>query len=211
MLCVNLVSTVGLTSESIRDIFSPLQYHFVKQNFMSPVFTYQDHLETKRLSTRFLTNEDVLIWTDFFKDEEAIELFPTFGLTSNEARAKHWIDRQLTRYNEKSFGLQALIDKKTNEFIGQCGIIKQEVDGESEIEVGYHIFKKYWGQGYATEAAKLFIEYAFKNNMAESVISIIDIRNIRSQKVADKNGLIREKQTKWKDLDVFIYRMRKEN
>lgn len=82
----------------------------------------------------------------------------------------------------------------------------QEVDGKPELEVGYHIFKKYWGQGYAPEAAKAFLHYGFENKWAPSIISIIDIRNTKSQRVADKNGLKREKQTKWADWDVFIYR-----
>jgi RimJ/RimL family protein N-acetyltransferase len=83
----------------------------------------------------------------------------------------------------------------------------QEVDGVNEIEVGYHIFKKYWGLGYAPEAAKLFIDYAFQNELTDSVISIIDIRNIKSQRVAEKNGLKREKQTIWSGLEVHIYRI----
>ena len=87
----------------------------------------------------------------------------------------------------------------------------QEVDRETEIEVGYHIFKRFWGQGFAPEAAKLFIDYAFKNNLSNSIISIININNIRSQQVAEKNGLVREKQTNWLDLNVYIYRIKKED
>ena len=173
-------------------------------------YKYQDHLETPRLITRKLALDDIISWTDFFKDEEAVEYFPAFE-GSDEERANHWINRQLTRYQENKYGLQALIDKKTNQFIGQCGLLTQEVDGKTEIEVGYHIFKSFWGQGFAPEAAKLFIDYAFKNDLTDSVISIINIHNIRSQRVAEKNGLVREKQTKWLDLDVFIYRIRKEN
>lgn len=175
---------------------------------MAP-YSYDDNLKSKRLLTRFLTAEDILIWADFFSDKEAVEFLPTFGLSSNLERATYWIQRQLSRYKENNFGLQALIDKKTKEFVGQCGLIKQEVDGQIEIEVGYHIFKRFWGQGYAPEAAKLFIDYAFNNNLTDSVISIIDIQNIRSQIVAEKNGLKREKQTKWQEKDVFIYRVSK--
>jgi ribosomal-protein-alanine N-acetyltransferase len=173
--------------------------------------SYQDNLESKRLLTRFLTTEDISTWANFFNDKEAAEFLPTFGLSSNLERATYWIQRQLTRYKENNLGLQALIDKKTNEFVGQCGLIKQEVDGQIEIEVGYHIFKRLWGQGYAPEAAKLFIEYAFNTNLTDSVISIIDIQNIKSQIVADKNGLKREKQIKWSGVDVFIYRISKQN
>ncbi|MDQ3072321.1 MAG: GNAT family N-acetyltransferase [Bacteroidota bacterium] len=120
------------------------------------------------------------------------------------------ISKQLDRYADQRFGLQAIIDKKSNTFIGQCGLLAQEVDGRSEIEVGYHVFKKYWGQGYAPEAARLFITYAFKNNLADSVISIIDVENIRSQKVAEKNGLKVDKQIKWVNgEDAYIFRIKK--
>jgi ribosomal-protein-alanine N-acetyltransferase len=178
---------------------------------MSAQYKYEEGLETERIFTRFLTTEDVLAWTNFFNDKEAVELSPSFGLNTNEEKAKYWIDKTIARYKENRFGLQALIDKKSNELIGQCGLMEQVVDESTEIEVGYHIFKKYWGQGYAPEASKLFIDYAFSNNLTESVISIIDIRNIKSQRVADKNDLKRVKQTKWSGIDVFIYRIRKEN
>lgn len=88
---------------------------------------------------------------------------------------------------------RCLFTKKTNEFIGQCGITKQEVDGKIKIEVGYHVFKKYLRQGYAPEAVKLFIDYAFENAIASSLISIIDIRNINSQIVADKKRALKRK------------------
>ena len=176
---------------------------------MSKHYTYNDHLESERLITRFLTTEDMFVWSEFFKDKEAVEYLPTYGMDTIEERAKYWVDKQLNRYKDKKFGLQALIDKKSNDYIGQCGLIQQEVDGQNEIEVGYHVFKKYWGKGYAPEAARVFIDYAFKNNLTDSVISIIHIGNIKSQKVALKNGLKREKQTRWMDMDVFIYRILK--
>lgn len=154
---------------------------------------------------------DVTTWAMFFDDEEAAAFLPTFGLSSSHERAKYWIQRQLDRYKENSLGLQALINIKTKQFIGQCGLVKQEVDEQIEIEVGYHIFKQFWGQGYAPEAARLFIEYAFAHNLADSIISIIDIRNIKSQIVADKNGLKREKRIKWNNSDVYIYRIRSIN
>lgn len=78
---------------------------------MSARYIYNDNLESKRLFTRFLTTDDIIIWTDFFKNKEAIEFLPSFGMDTIEERAKYWIDKQLTRYKENKFGLQALIDK----------------------------------------------------------------------------------------------------
>lgn len=172
-------------------------------------YFYSDNLESERLITKFLTPEYSTQWAEFFKDREALEYLPDPGFPSAIERSKDWINKQLTRYSNRYFGLQALHNKKTGEFIGQCGLLFQIIDNEWEVEVGYHILKKYWGQGYAPEAAKLFIEFAFKNNLSNNIISIINIANSRSQRVAHKNGLKREKQTKWSDLAVFIYRLNK--
>lgn len=172
-------------------------------------YKYEDGLITERLYTRFLTPDDIEPWTKFFEDKESIQYFPWIGNDTAAGRSKQWIERQFLRYKENRYGLQALILKDTNEFIGQCGLLKQDVNGIFELEVGYHIFKKYWGNGYAPEAAKAFFDYGFNNKQAESIISIIHIENTKSQRVAKKNGLIREKQIKWVDMDVFIYRMNK--
>jgi ribosomal-protein-alanine N-acetyltransferase len=172
-------------------------------------YIYQDNLESERLLTRKLAMDDIKMWAEFFKDQEAIEFLPNTGFSSTDVHAKHWVEKQLNRYADNQFGLQVLIDKKTKQIIGQCGLLKQSVDEQAEIEVGYHIFKKHWGQGYAPEAAKLFIDYAFHNDLTNSVTSIINIKNVKSQRVADKNGLTKEKQTVWSGLDVFIYRIKK--
>jgi len=174
---------------------------------MAIAYLYCDQLQTTRLVTRFLTPGDISPWALFFKDKEATEFLSTFGYASCEDMSKYWIEKQLLRYNEKRFGLQALIHKETGEFIGQCGLVTQEINKKWEMEIGYHIFKQYWGQGYATEAANCFIDFAFANNLAPSVISIIDINNIRSQRVAVKNGLLQVRQTRWAHHDVYIYRI----
>jgi [ribosomal protein S5]-alanine N-acetyltransferase len=171
------------------------------------IYKYEDGLITERLYTRFLVPDDIQPWTSFFEDKDAIQYFPWIANDTSEERSRQWIERQLARYKENRYGLQALINKETKEFVGQCGLITQEVDGKKELEVGYHVFKKYWGQGYAPEAAKAFFEYGFKHQQAPSIISLIDIRNIKSQRVADKNGLKREKQIRWLEMDVFVYRM----
>jgi RimJ/RimL family protein N-acetyltransferase len=177
-------------------------------------YIYEDNLQSERLITRKLKETDIAIWEKFFEDSEAVEFLylPSLELNSNIEYSTHMIKKQLERYKEERFGHQALIDKKTSKFIGICGLLTQEVDGEKEIEVGYHILKKHWRQGYAAEAAKLFIDYAFKNELTTSIVSVIDIENVKSQKVAEKNGLTIHKKTKWLDNeDVYIYRIIKDN
>ncbi|HWY10375.1 MAG TPA: GNAT family N-acetyltransferase [Bacteroidia bacterium] len=169
-------------------------------------YKYEDNLQTQRLTTRFLTLDDFKTWAKFMGDQESVEFFPKANFKTPEDRAIFWIEKQMTRYKENKYGLQVLLDKNTGEFIGQCGLLLQEVDSKLELEVGYHIFRNNWKKGYAIEAASIFKEYGFKNNQAESIISIIHSQNIRSQNVAIKNGMKKDKETKWMDLNVFIFR-----
>jgi len=62
-------------------------------------------------------------------------------------------------------------------------------------------------KGYATEAAKKCKEFAFENNLAESLISIIHVDNIPSQKVALNNGMFLDKTTIYRDNQVHIFRI----
>ena len=58
-----------------------------------------------------------------------------------------------------------------------------------EVNISYGIERQYWGKGYATEAAIKCKEFAFENNFADSIISIIHPDNTPSEKVALNNGM----------------------
>lgn len=169
-------------------------------------YNYSDGLKSQRLSTRFLTANDVFNWVQFFDDEESMQFFSNPESLNAGQRANFWVERQLNRYREQKFGLQALILNETNEFVGQCGLLLQEVDGVMEIEVGYHILKEFRNRGYASEAAMLFAGYALDNRMAASVVSVIHQKNFKSQRVAEKNGMSNEKAIFWNGKEVFVYR-----
>jgi len=168
---------------------------------------YNDNLISNRLRTRFIQPEDAIHWCAFVSDQSATEFFPDFYAPDNPLpSAERFLAKQFVRYMEETFGLQALIEKQTGEFIGLCGLLLQLVDGKQELEVGYQILPSHWGQGYATEAARLFMDYAADNKLTDSIISVIDVGNIASQKVAVKNGLTREKRIEYQGLDVWVYR-----
>jgi len=168
-------------------------------------YQYNDGLESERLVTKMLSLDDIPAWSEFFTTPETTEFLKIHVLQTPEESAEKWIERQLNRYQNQEYGHQGLWDKTTGELIGLSGLIQQDLDGHKAIEVGYHVLKKHLGKGYAPEAAKLFFDYGFKTLNFDHIISIIDINNIRSQRVADKNGLKRGIQTRFKDWDVFIY------
>lgn len=170
------------------------------------MYHYTDQLTSDRLISKFIQPGDEKQWLPFFQSSEATALFPDFGLNSLEERTHYWIAKQLERYASNRYGLQFLYLKNSGILIGQCGLLLQEIDGVEELEVGYHILSKYWGLGYAPEAARMFMNFAQEQKLAKSIISIIDVRNNNSMRVAQKNGLKLDKSTVWNDLKVNIFR-----
>jgi [ribosomal protein S5]-alanine N-acetyltransferase len=149
---------------------------------------YTDGLETERLVTRFVTPEDAAVWADYCSDPIATRFTKVPDKTPEEM-AKLVIEMTRKRYEDGRYGLQVLINKETGEFVGQCGLMVQEVNGESVVEIGYHLLPKHWGKGYASEAAQGFRDYGFENNFADSIVSIIDPQNELSKRVAERNGM----------------------
>lgn len=170
-------------------------------------YKYEPGLVSDRLRTRFLVSEDKYWWADFFKSAEATRFLAFYIEGSFEDRAQHMIDKQISRYEENRFGLQVLIEKSNGHAVGLCGLLVQEVEGITEVEIGYHLLPAYWKKGFATEAAILFKNYAFQHKLADSVISLIDINNFPSQAVATRNGMVREQQIRYVEKDIFVYRI----
>ena len=154
-------------------------------------------IETKRLILREMSQNDYEDLKKILQDEETMY---AYNGAFNDAETQNWLDGQLKRYKEFGFGLWAVTLKDENEMIGQCGLTMQPWKGEKVLEVGYLFQRKYWHNGYATEAAKGCIDYAFNKMGAAEVCSIIRDINIPSRNVAERNGLIK------KDSSVKHYR-----
>ena len=168
---------------------------------------YADGKSTKRLLIRKVVESDIDIWKNFFIDNPSL---PYLGLDLTKSpydNAKDWVEFQFKRYEESRYGHHVLVEKDTGEFVGMCGLLTQMVEEKKEIEIGYSLLKKYWGRGYASEAAKFFRDFGFEHEKLDQLISVIDIRNIPSQKVAVRNGMFIDRQIKYHDLDVYIYQI----
>lgn len=113
-----------------------------------------------------------------------------------------WIEK-----NKSGWGLCPAVLKQTGDLIGHAGLVRQEVDGRAEWEVGYWLAKKYWGEGFATEAAIAFRDYAFDQLGVERLICIIQPANLGSIHVAKKIGMTKEKETLFHSVPVVIYSM----
>ncbi len=166
---------------------------------------YPIRLESKRLYTRPLEYSDIEIWNEFIQDEKATRLFPESMKKPDTASV--WIKKQIERYSNNDFGLMALIDKESGDFIGQCGLLNQNLQTGNEVEIGYHILPKFWGQGFATEASALIKNYGLNELGLKRIVSVINSENIASQKVAKNNGMNIEDRITYRDMpaDLWVY------
>lgn len=94
--------------------------------------------------------------------------------------------RCIQSYAQHGYGLWAVLLRETGELIGDCGLLPQTVEGQPQLEIGYHIRPKHWNRGYASEAAAACRDYAFAVVGAAQVISLVDPLNAPSRRVAEK-------------------------
>jgi [ribosomal protein S5]-alanine N-acetyltransferase len=167
-----------------------------------------DKEETSRLYFRRFENSDFNQWIDFFNDPASFKYWNE-QRQDPEIECRRWFEKQENRYASNLGGMNALVEKSTGKLIGYGGLLVQYVDDIEELEVAYSLLPSYRNKGYATEAALKCRDYAFENNCADSLISIISITNTPSSNVALKNGMRLDKQTMYKENQVNIFRIDK--
>lgn len=163
--------------------------------------------KSKRLSYRMLEENDFDWWMEFSSNPEATRYFDISGKTNPDDFCRLWFNKVFDRYKNDTGGHNVLVDLQTGKPVGMCGLLVQEVDGINELEIGYSLHPAFFGKGYATEAAMKMRDFAFENNFADSLISIVHVDNLKSAKVALRNGMTFEKSTNYKGIPVNIFRI----
>jgi [ribosomal protein S5]-alanine N-acetyltransferase len=161
-------------------------------------------LETERLRLRHLRPDDLDQMVAYLGDAKTMLHYPQ---PFSREFVEEGIEKNIARYLEYGYGLFGVELKESGEFIGDCGLVWQEIEDRAELEVGYHFRRDYWGKGYATEAAKACIEFAFNRAGVDHVISLIRPENLASRRVAEKNGLRINRSLMWKGLLHDVWRI----
>jgi len=104
-----------------------------------------------------------------------------------------WIARSMRSDKEHGFSLWAVALKENGQFLGQCGISLQNIDGERLPEIGYHFHKMFWRRAYASEAALGSLYYGFSKCGLQEIFIHTATLNIPSIRVAEKIGMTKRK------------------
>jgi [ribosomal protein S5]-alanine N-acetyltransferase len=161
-------------------------------------------LTTKRLRLEKIEEEHK---KDLFRLLSNPRVHKYFPKTLDEKEKEEFFEKIQHQYNINGYCFWAVIRVKDEMFLGICGLLSQVVDGQKEVEVGYRLSDEFWGQGYGPEAALGCIDYAKTKLHLSSVISLILSVNRQSIRVAEKNGLVFEKEVIFHDIPHNLYRV----
>jgi RimJ/RimL family protein N-acetyltransferase len=123
-------------------------------------------------------------------DARVMEFYP--GVFTPE-QTKAMVEKIESSFEAKGFGLWALETLATKEFIGYVGFSEAQFESPFTpcIEIGWRLAYRYWGQGYAPEAAREVLRDGFDRLAMEEIVSFTSVLNTKSIRVMEKIGMKR--------------------
>jgi RimJ/RimL family protein N-acetyltransferase/N-acetylglutamate synthase-like GNAT family acetyltransferase len=143
-------------------------------------------LTTPRLTLRPFTEADVEPLHRILNEDGILRYFPR-PEPPDLARVQHLVGGQLQHWEEHGLGWWAVELRSTGELLGWNGL--QYLPDTEEVEVGYLLSRRRWGQGLATEGAQAALRFGIETPRLGSIIGVVHPENIASQRVLEKAGL----------------------
>lgn len=173
----------------------------------------KEPIETDRLLLRELLFSDV---DGLFELESNPNVHTYVGKKpiTHIDQSRAYIDFIHKQYKDHGTGRWAVILKETGEFIGWSGIkfITNEINNHKDFyEIGYRFIEKHWGKGYATEAGKAFVDYAFNVMNVDALYAYADAGNDNSRKILEKLGLQYVNSFEYEEESEVWYELRNPN
>ena len=175
------------------------------------ILTFHSLGETDRLLLRSPSEEDLVSIVDLWTDPLVTKHIggPRNGDMVLEYFRDYANDPEAS-VSEEGDRWWSVIGSSSGQFIGLCGLTEKEIEGQSEIDLGYFFLPSFWGKGYATEAARRVVEYALSGLQLGSIVAVIDPANVASKAVALKLGMVLEREALRSDGVIRqVYRLKK--
>ena len=126
--------------------------------------------------------------TNFLRDPEATRFLRFTPEQKTPEGARAFFDLVIESYTSiKPIVALAIIDRAAATYIGSCGLSPLK-DGTG-VECYYVLLPKYWGRGFATEAAAALFDYAFSELRIDKILAVIDQENHSSRRIAEGLGM----------------------
>ena len=173
-------------------------------------------IETPRLRLRNWREEDIEPFIRHLNVEPVMRWLG--GVRTREQQISSVRDRFMAWQESLGFTFWAVERKSDGELLGFCGI-KIADDPQSPVEgayeVGWRLREDAWGQGYAKEAARASLDFAFDRLEAERVVALTVEGNAPSWGLMIRLGMTRRPDLDydtalWAEGPVIVYEMRRE-
>jgi RimJ/RimL family protein N-acetyltransferase len=150
-------------------------------------------LTSARLRLRPWRDEDLPAFAALNADPEVMEYMPKCLTPEESDQFARRIREGLARHG---FGWWAVEVLGVSKFIGFTGLSvpSYETHFTPCVEIGWRLARKYWGFGYATEAARLAMDHGFRHAGLEEIVSFTFVGNLRSRRVMERLGMIRTQE-----------------
>jgi ribosomal-protein-alanine N-acetyltransferase len=147
-------------------------------------------IETPRLILREFLMEDAPFVFELNADREVIQYTGDTAFSNlSEAIA---LIQNYDQYKKHGYGRWTILRKEDFAYLGWCGL-KYNADIK-QTDLGFRLMKRYWGKGYATEAAQACLDYGFEHLDLAKIIGRAMIKNHSSIRVLTKIGMKFEKE-----------------
>lgn len=147
-------------------------------------------LETSRLRLRPWRDEDFAPFAALNADPQVMAHFPA---TLDRAESDVLAARCQSLIEAQGWGFWATEIKASGDFIGFVGLHRPiaELPFSPCVEIGWRLARPFWGQGYASEAARAALSFAFNDLSLAEVVAFTSLENRRSQAVMERLGMRR--------------------
>jgi RimJ/RimL family protein N-acetyltransferase len=145
-------------------------------------------LITDRLQLRQWKDSDLLPLAQMCADPEVMRYFPkVFSIDESNAMA----ESIRSRMAKNGWGWWVVSLKNDDRFMGFLGLNspQYELPFNPCIEIGWRLAQPFWGKGYATEAGREVLAFAFQTLELEEVVAFTALLNERSQRVMQRLGM----------------------
>jgi RimJ/RimL family protein N-acetyltransferase len=151
-------------------------------------------LETARLVIRTYEARDIDGWLAMFADPAVTRFLGPSSQTSPRTPETFRVqmEMRLAMEAELGYAVWAIERKATGGFIGQCGLrpaARMDPSAGSEIDLGYHFGRAWWGYGYATEAVIAVLAHGLGTVGLARVMAVAEPGNVGSWRVMEKAGM----------------------
>ena len=147
-------------------------------------------LQTDRLRLRPFEEADANALHTMQSSAHVLRYWDAPPWTERE-RARKFIEK-CHKLSDDGTGARLAVERhEDGAFIGWCSLTRWD-PGYRSAEMGYCFTDAAWGQGYATEAARVLLEWAYNSLDLNRVQAETDTRNAASARVLEKLGFVRE-------------------